>query len=310
MGAPTFTKVIAKGMAGLVICGLPLLMPTADAQEPAAEIPAAPAAPEVASEAVPVPATDAVPEAAPAAVAETPDAAAVAYMQKCMGCHTIGGGALSGPDLKNSAGYPRQTVLDAVKRMEKNVGPLSDTDVSSLADFLLDPKAGERLQDYQQQAAMQEAASLEPPNAGLGRELFLGSRGFQNGGLACAACHQAGGRGGNLAVSLEDAFTRLGEPSLMATSQSPGFPVMRAIYTDRPVTKQEAMHLTKFLEETSANPVPPANVPLHVAGVAGTVAVMVLLGGATHKRAAGTRKRMVAEAQRRTNRRGDSRRDR
>jgi hypothetical protein len=96
----------------------------------------------------------------------------------------------------------------------------------------------------------------------------------------------------------------------MATSQSPGFPVMRAIYADRTVTKQEAMHLTKFLEEISAEPAPPANVPLHVAGVAGTVAVMLLLGGATHKRAAGTRKRMVAEAQRRTNRRGDSRRDR
>jgi mono/diheme cytochrome c family protein len=286
-------------------------MTRANAQDPAAEIPAAPAVAEALSETAAVDAApEAAPEPAPVAAAETPDASAVAYMQKCMGCHSIGGGALSGPDLKNSAGYPRQTVVDAVKRMEKNVGPLSDTDVASLTDFLLDPKAGERLQAYQQMAAMQEAASLEPPNAAIGRDLFLGSRGFQNRGLACAACHQAGGRGGNLAASLEDSFTRLGEPSLMATSQSPGFPVMRAIYADRTVTKQEAMHLTKFLEEISAEPAPPANVPLHVAGVAGTVAVMLLLGGATHKRAAGTRKRMVAEAQRRTNRRGDSRRDR
>lgn len=237
-----------------------------------------------------------------------PDAAAAAYLMKCMGCHTIGGGVRTGPDLKNAAGYPRQTVTDAVKRMEKNVGPLSNAEVEEMVNFLMDPEAAARLQAQQDLASLREAATLEPASPEKGKALFLGRMTFQNGGIACAACHQAGGRGGNLAASLEDAYTRLGEQSLLATAQSPGFPVMRAIYTPQPVTKQEALHLAKFFEEVAATPAPPAKVPLHVAGVAGTVAVMVLLGRSTRKRAAGTRARMVAEAQRRGTCSGQARR--
>jgi mono/diheme cytochrome c family protein len=227
---------------------------------------------------------------------------------KCAGCHTIGGGALSGPDLKNAAGYPRQTVLDAVKRMEKNVGPLQSAEVESLTEFILDPEAATRVKKQQEQAALREAATLEPGSADKGRALFLGRVSFQNGGVSCAACHQAGGRGGNLAASLEDSYTRLGEQSLLATAQNPGFPVMRAIYEPQPVTKQEAIHLAKFLEEAAQTPATPLEVPLHLAGVAGTVAIMMLLGRSRSKRAAGTRARMVAEAQRRSNRSGQARR--
>ncbi|MFM1919316.1 MAG: hypothetical protein RLZZ303_950 [Candidatus Hydrogenedentota bacterium] len=241
--------------------------------------------------------------------AEPEDTVAVTYMLKCMGCHTIGGGALSGPDLKASAGYPRQTVVDAIVRMEKNVGPMAPEEMQSLTEFLLDPSAADRLKAQQQKAAMKEAASLEPASADKGRALFFGRTAFQAGGIGCAACHQAGGRGGNLAASLEDSFTRLGEQSLMATTQNPGFPVMRAIYANQPVTKQEAVHIAKYLEEVSKTPADPANVPLHLAGLTGTVIVMVLLGRATHKRAAGTRARMVADAQSRANRRIHSRRD-
>jgi len=258
-----------------------------------------------------VPAGETAPAAPPeqAAATEPEDAVAVVYMLKCMGCHTIGGGALSGPDLKASAGYPRQTVVDAIVRMEKNVGPMAPEEVQQLTDFLLDPAAADRLKAQQQKAALKEAASLEPASAEKGRALFFGHKGFEAGGIGCAACHQAGGRGGNLAASLEDSYTRLGEPSLLATTQNPGFPVMRAIYADKPVSRQEAVHIAKYLEEVSESPSPPASVPLHLAGFAGTVLVMGLLGKATHKRAAGTRARMVAEAQRRANRRVHSRRE-
>ncbi len=247
------------------------------------------------------------PQEVPPTPPET-DTMAGVYLMRCAGCHTIGGGALSGPDLRNAAGYPRQTVLDAVKRMEKNVGPLQSAEVESLVEFILDPEAAARVKKQQEQAALREAATLEPGSVEKGRALFLGRASFQNGGVSCAACHQAGGRGGNLAASLEDAFTRLGEQSLLATAQNPGFPVMRAIYEAQPVTKQEAIHLAKFLEEAALTPAPPAQVPLHLAGLAGTVAIMVLLGRSRSKRAAGTRARMVAEAQRRSNRSGQSRR--
>lgn len=275
--------------------GLTLLAAWASAQEsptPApvpAEVPA-----EVA--AAPVVPTEAAPQV---------DQGAAAYALKCMGCHTIGGGALTGPDLKNSATYPRQTVIDAIKRMEKNVGPLSEPDVTLYADFLLAADAAERLAAHREQIQMREAASMAPPDARQGEALFFGRTAFANGGVSCAACHQAGGRGGNLAVSLEDAFTRLGAQPLQATAEAPGFPVMRAIYTPLPVTKQEALHLVKYLEEVSADPAPPSKVSLHVAGIGGTVLVLVLLGKSTRRRVAGTRARLVADACRRNDRAGN-----
>jgi mono/diheme cytochrome c family protein len=271
-------KAVAWGLVALLFASL------AGAQE---AVSAAAPAPEVAAE----PAPEAVPPV---------DAAAAAYAMKCIGCHTIGGGVLSGPDLKNSATYPRQTVLDAIKRMEKNVGPISEADLTMMADFLLATDAATRLDAYRQQVQMREAASMAPPNAERGRALFTGRTAFANGGPACAACHQAGGRGGNLAVSLEDAFTRLGAEPLQATTETPGFPVMRAIYTPLPVTKQEAMHVVKYLEDVAQKPTPPARMPMHLAGIGGTVLVLVLLGKSTARRVAGTRARMVADACRRS----------
>lgn len=259
-------------------------------------------------------AQDAPPAAPPAraevatATAPEVDAAASAYAMKCMGCHTIGGGVLSGPDLKNAATYPRQTVLDAIKRMEKNVGPLAESDLALMADFLLSPDAAARIVAHREQQQLREAASMAAPNADIGKALFFGRTSFSNGGAACGACHQAGGRGGNLAVSLEDAFTRLGAQPLQATAEAPGFPVMRAIYTPLPVTKQEAVHLVKYLEEVARNPAAPSQMPLHLAGVGGTVLVLVLLGKSTVKRVAGTRARMVAEASRRSDLGGNRRR--
>lgn len=285
-------KVLFWGLGFFVLASL------ASAQEvPPATPPAPVTAPDVAAQPAP--------EAAPPV-----DSAAAAYAMKCMGCHTIGGGVLSGPDLKSTATYPRQTVLDGIKRMENNVGPISEEELTMLADFLLGPDAAARLEAHRAQVQMREAASMAPPNAELGRALFFGRTAFANGGAACSACHQAGGRGGNLAVSLEDAFTRLGAQPLQATTETPGFPVMRAIYTPLPVTKQEAMHVVKYLEEVSSNPAPPARMPMHLAGIGGTALVLVLLGKSTARRVAGTRARMVAEAGRQrdlgTNRRRKS----
>ncbi|MBI2422723.1 MAG: hypothetical protein HYV27_07825 [Candidatus Hydrogenedentes bacterium] len=295
------------GMAAMACGFLPgLLVTMALAQ--AQETPVAEPTP-VAAEAAPASAAEQEGQAAGPAAPETPpDAAAAAYAMKCMGCHTIGGGVLTGPDLKNSAAYPRQTVVDAVNRMVKNVGPLSSGEVETFADFLLSPDAAARLEEHRKLVRMRETAALDPPNAELGRMLFLGSTHLANGGAACAACHQAGGRGGNLAASLEDAFSRLGDQPLLATTETPGFPVMRAMYTPRPVTKQEAIHIVKYLEEVSKNPAPPASVPLHLAGLSGAVAALLLLGKYSAKRVAGTRARMVAEAYRRRDLGGNRRR--
>jgi len=227
------------------------------------------------------------------------DDAAAVYMMKCMGCHTIGGGALSGPDLKVTATFPRQTVVDAIWRMQTQVGPLSEEEVTKLTDLLLDPNAADRLAAQRERVQLREAATLEPPNAAIGEALYFGRTAFVNKGLSCAACHQAGGRGGNLASSLEDAYTRLGPESLLSTTENPGFPVMRAIYETHPITRQEALHVVAYLEEVAENPAAPFTPPLHLAGIVGALGLMAVLGRKRFPRAAGTRARMVMEANRR-----------
>lgn len=184
--------------------------------------------------------------------------------------------------------------------MEKSVGPLSDDVVATMADFLLSPEAATRVTAAQQAMAIQQAAKLEAPSTDKGSALFFGRTAFAGGGIACAACHQADGKGGSLATSLEDAYTRLGEMPLLATCESPGYPVMRAIYTPRPVSKQEAVHLVAFLKTTSETPKPPVHPPMSLIGLVGGIGLTVAMAlRSGHKSNAGTRARMVAQAHQR-----------
>jgi cytochrome c2 len=189
------------------------------------------------------------------AAAEPPqeDLAADFYLSRCAGCHTIGEGELSGPDLLPATGWPAPDLAKAVERMEKNVGPMTGDEVASLVELLQDSEVKPRLSAARERQVMEMAATLEPASPAAGEELFHGGRAFANGGVACSACHRAGGpgrvRGGTLAADLTDAATRLGEPALISAAESPGFPLMRASYASHPVTRQEAIHLAAYLEE-------------------------------------------------------------
>ena len=57
--------------------------------------------------------------------AEAADEGAQLYQDKCSGCHTIGGGAMVGPDLLASTKWSESDLSAAVKRMEKNAGPMT-----------------------------------------------------------------------------------------------------------------------------------------------------------------------------------------
>ena len=287
-------------MHATTLLAVSLVMWGAYGQESGTKPPAAPAASTESVAAVdPVPSAEPALAASPASP-EATDPGAQQFMLKCMGCHTIGGGLLSGPDLKPTSGWPRANLLAGIKRMEKSVGPLSDDFVATMADFLLAPDAAARVTAAQQAMAMQQAAKLEAPSPEKGNALFFGRTAFAGGGIACAACHQADGKGGSMATSLEDAYARLGEVPLLATCESPGYPVMRAIYTPRPVTKQEAVHLVAFLKVASENPKPSAHPPMSIIGLVGGIGLTVAMAMRSgHKSNVGTRARMVAQAHQR-----------
>lgn len=234
-------------------------------------------------------------EAAPPAPAEA-DVGAQIYALKCAGCHSIGGGALNGPDLIGVADRAEEDVRAAVQRMSKSVGPMTPEEVQVLTELLMSEDAAARVQKEQERSILAKTAALEPADAKVGEALFHGRQSFSGGGLSCSACHQAGGRGGSLAVPLEDAFKRLGQASLMSACEQPAFPAMRVVYANRPVNKQESLHLAKYLESVSGTPAEPGVVPIGMAGPAGAVVGLVGVGLAYRRRPGGTvRKRMVQE---------------
>ncbi|HSL83884.1 MAG TPA: hypothetical protein VLF66_14005, partial [Thermoanaerobaculia bacterium] len=160
------------------------------------------------------------------------DLAADFYLSRCAGCHTIGEGELSGPDLAK-----------AVERMEKNVGPMTDEQVASQVELLKSEDVKQRLSAARERQVAEIAATLEPASPAAGEALFHGKRAFANRGVSCSACHKAGARGGNLAADLTDSHARLGEQALISAAENPGFALMRAAYASHPVTRQEAVHL-------------------------------------------------------------------
>lgn len=188
------------------------------------------------------------------------------FRQSCAGCHTIGGGPLVGPDLK-----------DVTARVGKPDGaPSRDW----LVQFILKPrdvlasgdgyaarlKAASRNQEMQSVSGMtvkraeallqlveaesKKEKSVFAASAGVelptdrtllaalvakGRELFVGGRGLDAGGPACFSCHQAGDTGvlggGRLGPALEGVVARLGgSKAIQAWLAAPPTPAMRRMF--------------------------------------------------------------------------------
>lgn len=251
------TRLLLLALPALVVCvaAAPGVAQTAEEATPMPEGSGATGEPVPAEEGAEAPAEGAASTEQAEEAAETPeeDLAADFYLSRCAGCHTIGEGELSGPDLAPATGWPAPDLTKAVERMEKNVGSMTDEQVAGLVELLKSEDVKQRLSAARERQMMEMAATLEPASPEIGEELFHGGRSFGAGGVSCSACHRApkGGqaRGGTLAADLTKAYSRLGEQAVIAAAETPGFPLMRAAYADHPVTRQEAVHLAAYLEE-------------------------------------------------------------
>lgn len=197
------------------------------------------------------------------------------FQSNCASCHTIGGGALVGPDLQN-LGQRRdrawllkflanpQAVIDsgdpyAKKMLAESNGvvmpPVSGLDQSQTG-ALLDWIAGQSKGAQPAGAAPSTEPVFTPADAALGRELALGRRPLANGGPACISCHAFRGApmlgGGTLGPDLTHEFTRLGgaRPAT-AWLGSPPTPTMKSVYTKHALTPDEAHALTAYLQSLS-----------------------------------------------------------
>lgn len=182
-----------------------------------------------------------------AAVKEDP--AAKKFVRECTSCHTIGAGKLKGPDLITAITWKQEDLAKAVKKMEKEVGAMSDQVVTDLVTLMREPALKARLAAEEQRLIQSRRALLAPPDASIGHDLFWGARRFQNGGMNCSACHAVNGLGGTLGPDLTPAAKKMGEVALISAVEKAAYKVMEPHYRTRPVTAQEALHLAAYLAQ-------------------------------------------------------------
>lgn len=207
------------------------------------------------------------------------DVAAQSYAQKCAGCHTVGGGKLTGPDLLPTLAWPKPELAAKVKLMEPRVGPLSENEVAAYVELLQDPRAQDRIRVAQELASKAVAATLDPASESIGRKLFDGTGRLANGGIACITCHRAGAQGGTLGPDLTNLHTRMGKVAMISAIQQTQFLVMSGTYKNQPITAQEAVHLAEYLSNPELMPAASLedNAPI-VGASLGVISLLVVVG--------------------------------
>ncbi len=263
-------------------------------------------------------------EAAPPA--QTADQGRTIFEQKCIACHTVGGGRKVGPDLKGVTTRRDQAWLTrwlsapdqmlaqkdatAMQSLQENNNvpmpnmALASTDVAALLAYFTAADKGTTAP-----AAQAAVPALPAGDAALGQGLFTGPARLQNGGPPCLTCHTVAGigslGGGTLGPDLTLAFNKYGGEAGMATFLSTvPLPTMNAVWTARPLTPQEMANLIAFLKQASGGQ-PPADPASRLAGsaVVGAAALVILAQFYWRHRLTAVRRPLVAHSRAR---KGDS----
>jgi cytochrome c2 len=189
------------------------------------------------------------------------------FSQKCAGCHTIGGGKLVGPDLKDitksrDPQWIKSFISDPAKMIASDAAAkqlsqeytmvmptlgLTAAEIDAVLVYLGNPGAA---------PAPAPAAVPGIGNALTGQKLFTGEQPLANGGTSCFACHTVGGTGalggGGLGPDLTHVIQRLGEPGLSAALTTIAFPTMLGPFQNKPLTPAEQADLVAFLKQADS----------------------------------------------------------
>lgn len=220
--------------------------------------------------------------AAPALAADPPSEETIAYFkQNCASCHTIGGGKLTGPDLKDvgkrrtrdqlakfiadpkgaiDAGDPYLVKLwNDANAVYMPAPPGITADRTQKLLDLIDVESA--LEKSQFAGGTLSDRPLTDADVERGRAIFMGTRGLAKGAPACIACHSVEGApgfgGGRLGPDLTGVFARLsGRKALGAWLTAPQSPTMTPAFRGREMDEQEILGLVAFLKERSENASP------------------------------------------------------
>ncbi|MFZ1754905.1 MAG: cytochrome c [Caldilineaceae bacterium] len=256
------------------------------------------------------------------------------FQEKCVACHTIGGGRLVGPDLQGVTGQQERAWLERWIRepdkmlaegdpiatqllQESNNVPmpnlgLTETQVASLLAYLESQAGGATPPQSASTQAPSSTGAVAPqptpaqatPPVGdpaIGRALFTGNTRFANGGPPCMGCHSIAGLGalggGALGPDLTPAFNKYGEAGLASFLATVPTLTMNAVWARQPLTPDEQASMWSFLQQASVTERPiQALGQLSALAVAGAIILIVLAHLFWHKRLVAVRRPLVERA--------------
>ena len=239
------------------------------------------------------------------------------FEEKCVACHTVGKGALVGPDLKGvTERRPREWLEQWIAAPDAVLAKKDPYATNLLHQFhdLPMPNQGLGTSDVTAILAYLGAAAAQPsaPEATsapavqghpeVGKDLFTGVARFRNGGPPCMACHSVGGigalGGGQLGPDLTQEVTRLGGAAAVdAFVAGSPTPTMKAVWSQRPLTPEERASVVAFLAQAGVSQRPPQAI-WQLAGLAalGLVILLAIAGLRWQNRLRfGVRRPMVAK---------------
>ena len=259
-----------------------------------------------------------------AAAAASAQEAADYFRQNCVSCHTIGGGRLTGPDLKNvTAQQDRewlirfilnpQAMIDsgdpyARKLMDESRGvvmPAISGMTRERAGALLDLIEAESKLEKSQFAGLQITdRPFTPEEIRQGKALYRGLARLQNQGPACLSCHSLEGvtglGGGRLGPDLTRVFERLeGRKNLAAWLTAPATPVMQPVFSRHPLAEEEILALVALLEDSARSTQERASAAMlafFLIGLGAAILVLILFDMAWKSRFRAVRRALVFES--------------
>lgn len=254
------------------------------------------------------------------------DEAAVYFRQNCMSCHTIGGGRIVGPDLKDVThrrdrawlqrfvanpksfleggdAYALKLKEEARGAVMPNISGIDEAKAATLLDMI---ERESRLPKSQFAGLNIGDQPFTAADIANGHAIILGEKRLANGGPACVSCHSvdnlAGLGGGRLAPDLTKVFERMrGRKNLASWLQAPATPTMRPLFAGQSLTNDEIVQLVAYLEGTARKPQQQgdtATLSFFFLGLGGSVAGFIAADSVWRKRFRGVRKPMVDASRR------------
>jgi mono/diheme cytochrome c family protein len=248
------------------------------------------------------------------------------FRQNCVSCHTVGGGRLTGPDLKNvTQRKDREWLIEFMQSPQAMIDkgdPYGLKLQQEARGVVMPAVAGMSKDRAQALLALLDAESqlLKSQFAGVqisdrpftaydiqqGRAIFQGNRALVKSGPACISCHtvKATGAlgGGRFGPDLTRVYERLqGRKNMAAWLYAPATPTMASAFKRHGLTSEEILPLVAFFEEAARSggqDDSAARLNFFLFGMAGTALALVVMDAAWKGRFRSVRRSLVDSTRR------------